>query len=49
MKLHQLKALVAIHQAGSILEASKTLHITQPALVKIGADCWVKWVQDYLR
>ncbi|MFJ4346507.1 LysR family transcriptional regulator [Pseudomonas sp. NPDC089401] len=32
MKLHQLRALVAIHQAGSILEASKTLHITQPAL-----------------
>ncbi|NBA94906.1 LysR family transcriptional regulator [Pseudomonas sp. R5(2019)] len=32
MKLHQLKALVAIHQSGSILEASKILHITQPAL-----------------
>lgn len=32
MKLHQLKALVAIHQGGSILEASKILHITQPAL-----------------
>lgn len=32
MKLHQIKALVAIHHAGSILEASKILHITQPAL-----------------
>ncbi len=32
MKLHQLRALVAIHNAGSILEASKLLHITQPAL-----------------
>ncbi|MGA9663462.1 MAG: LysR family transcriptional regulator, partial [Pseudomonas alloputida] len=32
MKLHQLRALVAIHNAGSILEASKLMHITQPAL-----------------
>lgn len=32
MKLHQLRALVAIHQSGSIQEASKVMHITQPAL-----------------
>lgn len=32
MKLHQIKALVAINQCGSIIEASQILHITQPAL-----------------
>ncbi|MDE1169318.1 MAG: LysR family transcriptional regulator [Pseudomonas sp.] len=32
MKLHQIKALVAINQCGSINEASQILHVTQPAL-----------------
>ncbi|CAJ0803506.1 HTH-type transcriptional regulator TsaR [Ralstonia psammae] len=34
MKLHQLRALAAIADAGSIQEASRVLHITQPALSK---------------
>ncbi|WP_322047617.1 LysR family transcriptional regulator [Paraburkholderia sp. J67] len=34
MKLHQLKALVAVAQTGSILEASRMLHVTQSALSK---------------
>ncbi len=32
MKLHQIRALVAIYQCGSINEASQILHVTQPAL-----------------
>ena len=32
MKLHQIKALVAIHRTGSLNEASQILHVTQPAL-----------------
>lgn len=32
MKLHQIRALVAVHQTGSLSEASQTLHVTQPAL-----------------
>ena len=32
MKFHQIRALVAVHQTGSISEASQTLHVTQPAL-----------------
>lgn len=34
MKLHQLRALVTISDCGSIHEASRQLHITQPALSK---------------
>lgn len=34
MKLHQLRALAAVADAGSIQEASRVLHITQPALSK---------------
>ena len=32
MKFHQIKALVAVDQCGSINEASQRLHVTQPAL-----------------
>lgn len=32
MKLHQLRALVAIHETGSLQDASRVLHLTQPAL-----------------
>jgi|LNAP01.1.fsa_nt_gb DNA-binding transcriptional LysR family regulator len=32
MKLHQLRILVAVQEGGSLQEASKRLHITQPAL-----------------
>lgn len=34
MKLNQLKALVTIAKAGSILEAARMMHLTQPALSK---------------
>ncbi|MCU9946183.1 LysR family transcriptional regulator [Pseudomonas sp. PDM13] len=34
MKLHQLRAIVAIYESGSIQEASRLLHISQPALSK---------------
>jgi LysR family transcriptional regulator of abg operon len=34
MKLHQLRALVAVSNAGSIQEASRLMHLTQPALSK---------------
>jgi len=34
MKLHQLRALAAVADAGSIQEASRLLHVTQPALSK---------------
>ncbi|MFJ2362223.1 LysR substrate-binding domain-containing protein [Pseudomonas sp. NPDC087697] len=34
MKLHQLRALVSICESGSIQEASRMLHISQPALSK---------------
>lgn len=34
MKLNQLKALVAIARAGSIQEAARLMHLTQPALSK---------------
>jgi LysR family transcriptional regulator of abg operon len=34
MKLNQLRALVAIAKAGSIQEAARLLHLTQPALSK---------------
>lgn len=32
MKLHQLRALVSIHETGSLQEASEILHLTQSAL-----------------
>ena len=32
MKLHQLRALVAVARSGSIHEAARTLHLTQPAV-----------------
>lgn len=38
MKLHQIKALVAINQCGSINEASNILHVTQPALSRAIKD-----------
>ncbi|MFJ4344994.1 LysR substrate-binding domain-containing protein [Pseudomonas sp. NPDC089401] len=34
MKLHQLRAVVAICESGSIQEASRILHVSQPALSK---------------
>jgi len=34
MKLHQLRILLAVAQHGSIHEASRSLHISQPALSK---------------
>ncbi|MBW4653828.1 MAG: LysR family transcriptional regulator [Kaiparowitsia implicata GSE-PSE-MK54-09C] len=34
MKLHQLRAIVSICESGSIQEASRLLHISQPALSK---------------
>ncbi len=34
MKLHQLRAMVSICESGSIQEASRLLHISQPALSK---------------
>lgn len=34
MKLHQLRALAAVSETGSIQEASRLLHVTQPALSK---------------
>ncbi|KJU81180.1 LysR family transcriptional regulator [Ectopseudomonas chengduensis] len=34
MKLHQLKALVAVYESGSIQDAARTLHMSQPALSK---------------
>ncbi|WP_277963524.1 LysR substrate-binding domain-containing protein [Pseudomonas sp. RIT-To-2] len=34
MKLHQLRALLAIAESGSIHEAAKVVHISQPALSK---------------
>lgn len=34
MKFNQLRALVTISESGSIHEASRHLHITQPALTK---------------
>jgi DNA-binding transcriptional LysR family regulator len=32
LKFHQIRALVAVHQTGSLSEASQILHVTQPAL-----------------
>ncbi|MEE1916356.1 LysR substrate-binding domain-containing protein [Pseudomonas asiatica] len=32
MKIHQLRALLAVSESGSIQEASRTLHISQPSL-----------------
>ncbi|MCA8001957.1 LysR family transcriptional regulator [Burkholderia metallica] len=34
MKIHQLRALVAVTTAGSIKAAARTLHVTQPAISK---------------
>lgn len=34
MKLHQLRALAAVSETGSIQEASRLLHVSQPALSK---------------
>jgi DNA-binding transcriptional LysR family regulator len=34
MKTHQLKAFLAVHEAGSLQAAAQQLHITQPALSK---------------
>lgn len=34
MKLNQLRALAAVAETGSIQEASRILHLTQPALSK---------------
>ncbi|TDV19418.1 LysR family transcriptional regulator [Paraburkholderia caballeronis] len=38
MKFHQLKALIAVAEGGSIHEASRDLHVTQPAISKALAD-----------
>lgn len=38
MKIHQLRALLAIIECGSIQEASRQLHISQPALSKCIKD-----------
>lgn len=38
MKLHQLRILLAVAQHGSIHEASRSLHISQPALSKAIAE-----------
>lgn len=34
MKLHQLKAFVAVYESGSIQETARLLHVSQPALSK---------------
>jgi LysR family transcriptional regulator, regulator of abg operon len=34
MKFNQLKALLAVAKAGSIQEAARLMHLTQPALSK---------------
>ncbi|MCG6367787.1 LysR family transcriptional regulator [Vibrio fluvialis] len=34
MKLHQIKAFLAVSQAGSLKTAAEQLHLTQPALSK---------------
>ncbi|VVE15952.1 HTH-type transcriptional regulator TsaR [Pandoraea pneumonica] len=38
MKLHQLRALVAVANTGSIHEAARTLHVTQPAVTRALRD-----------
>ncbi|MDE1180460.1 LysR substrate-binding domain-containing protein [Paraburkholderia sp.] len=38
MKLHQLRSLIAVAENGSIHEASRALHITQPAVSKSLSD-----------
>lgn len=38
MKLNQLRALLAVAQAGSIHEAARTLHLTQPAVTRALRD-----------
>jgi LysR family transcriptional regulator of abg operon len=38
MKFHQLRALIAVADHGSIHEASRELHLTQPAISKALAD-----------
>ncbi|WP_234775541.1 LysR family transcriptional regulator [Paraburkholderia tropica] len=38
MKFHQLRALIAVAEHGSIHEASRELHLTQPAISKAVAD-----------
>ena len=38
MKFHQLRALIAVADCGSIHEASRELHLTQPAISKALAD-----------
>ncbi|SFM62518.1 LysR family transcriptional regulator [Variovorax sp. OV329] len=38
MKLHQLRALVAAARAGSIHEAARSLHLTQPAVTRAIRD-----------
>jgi biotin operon repressor len=38
MKLHQLRMLLAVAQHGSIHEAARSLHISQPALSKAIAE-----------
>lgn len=38
MKLHQLRALVAVARSGSIHEAARNLHLTQPAVTRALRD-----------
>lgn len=38
MKLHQLRSLIVVAEKGSIREASRVLHITQPAISKALSD-----------
>lgn len=38
MKFHQLRALISVAECGSIHEASRELHLTQPAVSKALAD-----------
>ena len=38
MKLHQLRSLIAVAENGSIHEASRALHVTQPAVSKALSD-----------
>jgi molybdate transport repressor ModE-like protein len=38
MKLHQLRSLIAVAERGSIHEASRELHVSQPAVSKALAD-----------
>ncbi len=43
MKLHQLRVLLAVAEHGSIHEAARALHISQPALSKRLPNWSVSW------